>query len=253
MDATSPSNLISSGWRTGITGFFVGAYSVFWGLLRILRDGGLRKLAILPLILTSFLYAGMVGLLVVFGDDLFDWLWQRPEGWLVIVWWIALVASIVATIGLMVLLFAAIAEAIGGPFYDKMAIRVLTAHSIESREPGLIEGTVPDVLRSLLFLIPAAICWMIGLIPLVGLPFVALGASIASIGFASAAINPALMVTGHDLGDRMRYVFRFFLGMLGMGAVVSLSMLVPFLGLLSIPASIVGASELYANTKEPAR
>jgi hypothetical protein len=41
MDTTSPSNLIAGGWRTGITGIFVGAYSVFWGLLRIRRDGGI--------------------------------------------------------------------------------------------------------------------------------------------------------------------------------------------------------------------
>jgi CysZ protein len=250
MDATSPSNLISGGWRTGIGGIFVGAYSVFWGLSRIMRDGALRRLAILPLLLTAFLYAGMLAVLVVFGDDLFGKIWERPEeGWLLIVWWAALVLSIVATIAVMVLLFAAIAEAIGGPFYDKMASRILREHSISTREPGLIEGTVPDLLRSLIYLIPAIVCWLLGLIPVVGVPFVAIGTGITWIGFATSAVNPALAVTGHKLGDRMRYVFRYFFAMLGMGAVVALSMLVPFLGLASIPASIVGATELYANTK----
>jgi CysZ protein len=241
---------MSGGWRTGIRGLFVGAYSVFWGLSRIMRDSPLRKLAILPLILTTLLYAGLLGVLIVFGEDLFENIWQRPEGWLVILWWAALIAALVLLVALMVLFFVAIAEAIGGPFYDKMASRILSEHSISTREPGLIEGTVPDLFRSLLFLVPAVICSLLGLIPVVGLPFVALGTGIAWLGFASSAVNPALAVTGHQLGARMRYVFRYFLGMLGMGGVVALSMLVPFLGLLSIPASIVGAAELYANTKE---
>jgi uncharacterized protein involved in cysteine biosynthesis len=249
MDARSPSNLVNGGLKRGLGGFVVGAYSVFWGLSRILRDKSLRKLATVPLLLTILLYGVMLALMFVFADDLLEKLWQRPEGWLVIVWWIVLALSLVATIGVLVLLFAAIAEAVGGPFYDKMAVRVLSDHSISGREPGFIAGTVPDLFRSLLFLLPAGVCWLIGLIPVVGIPFVALGAVIAWIGFASAAINPALMVTGHTLGDRMRFVFRFFLSMAGIGAVVSLAMLVPFLGLAAIPASIVGATELYANTE----
>ncbi len=241
---------MNRGWRTGLGGMFAGVYAVLWGLQRILRDGGLRKLAVLPLALTLFLYAGLVAVVLVFAGDLLDVLWQRPEsGWLIAVWWVVLVGSIIATLGVLVLLFATIAEAAGGPFYDKMAMRVLEAHAIETREPGLIEGTLPDLLRSLLFLLPAVFCWLLGLVPVIGIPFVALGAVIAWIGFASAAINPALIVTGHPLGSRMRFVFRYFFSMLGIGAVVSLSMLVPFLGLVSIPASIVGATELYANTE----
>ncbi len=241
--------VISGGWRSGLGGMFIGAYAVFWGLLRILRDERLRKLALLPLLLTFVLYSGLIVSLVLFGEDLFGKIWQPPEGWMLIVWWMTFLLTMVAAIGVMVLLFASIAEAVGGPFYDKMAIRILDAHSVATKEPPWFAGTLPDLLRSLLFLLPAVVCSLIGLVPVIGIPFVALGGAIASIGFASAAINPALMVTGHTLGDRMRFVFRHPLAMLGMGAVVSLSMLVPFLGLASIPASIVGATELYANTK----
>jgi uncharacterized protein involved in cysteine biosynthesis len=221
---------------------------VFWGLSRILRDRELRRLAVIPLLLTSILYAAMLALTVGFADDLLGRFWQRPEGWLVLLWWIVLLVSIVATLGMFVLLFSVIVEAIGGPFFDKMAMRVLSDHSIPARDPGFFEGAIPNLFRSLLFLVPAAVCWLIGLIPGIGLPFVAVGALIAWIGFASAAINPALMVTGHTLGQRMRFVFRFFMAMAGLGAVVSFAMLVPFIGLAAIPASIVGATELFANT-----
>lgn len=250
MDEMSRSETLSGGLKKGLGGFFVGAYSVLWGLKRIARDRELRKLTLLPMLITVVLYVGMVAGVVVFSDELFSKLWQRPEaGWMVALWYVAFVGMIIATIGLLVLLFATIAEAVGGPFYDKMAIRVLGEHQIDTKEPGLIEGTVPDLIRSLMFLFPAVFCWVLGLIPVIGLPFVVLGAVIAWLGFASTAINPALLVTGNGLGARIRYVFRFFLSMLGIGGVVSLSMLVPLIGLIAIPASIVGATELYANSR----
>lgn len=246
----SGSKTLAGGLKPGLPGLMVGAYSVFWGLKRIVRDPDLRRLAVLPLLITIVLYAGMATSVLLFADDALSELWPYPEeAWMVVFWWVALVVSVVASVGLMVLLFATIAEAVGGPFYDKMAVKILGEHHIETKEPGFIEGTVPDLIRSLLFLIPAFVCWLLGLIPLVGIPFVVLGAIIAWLGFASTAVNPALLVTGNGLGARIRYVFRFFLSMLGIGGVVSLSMLVPLLGLVAIPASIVGASELYANSR----
>lgn len=242
--------MIDGGFRGGLSGLVAGAYSVPWGLRRILRDRQLIGLTALPLIVTLVAYTLATVGLFVFGGDLFSKLWPRPdEGWLVALWWLGLVVGLVAGIAVLALVFLGLAEAIGGPFYDKMAIRILREHAISTKEPGLIEGTVPDLFRSFAFVTAAGMCWLVGLIPIVGLPFVALGAVIAWLGFASAAVNPALMVTGNDLGARLRYVLRYFLAMVGIGLVVSLSMLVPLLGLLSIPASIVGASELYANTR----
>lgn len=246
----SGSTTLAGGLRRGLPGLIVGAYSVLWGLKRIARDPELRRLTIFPLLITLVLYTAMAAGVFFFADDVLSKLWPRPEeGWMIGLWWVALVASIIASIGLMVLFFATIAEAVGGPFYDKMAVKILGEHHIETREPGLIEGTVPDLIRSVMFLVPAFFCWLLGLIPVVGIPFVIVGAIIAWLGFASTAVNPALLVTGNRLGERVRYVFRFFLSMLGIGGVVSLSMLIPLVGLLAIPASIVGASELYANSR----
>ena len=163
-------------------------------------------------------------------------------------WLIALFGFAVGLLALMILLFTTVAEAVGGPFYDKMAIHVLDRHAVSSREPGLIEGTVPDILRSLLFVIPAGVCWLLGFIPVVGIAFWVLGGAIVWLGFASASVNPSLMVTGHKLGGRVSFVFRFPFTMLGMGGVIALSMLVPLIGLIAIPSSIVGASELVARS-----
>jgi|GEM_PF-2094752 len=251
---SEPSIFVRRGLKPGIAGFFTGVGSVVWGLSRILGNARLRKLAVVPLLLTAALYFVLMALTVWKGPDVMQWVWgtlnlSREIWWQAALFWVLAVIGVVGLLVLLVLLFTTIAEAVGGPFYDKMAMQVLDEHGIGTREPGLIEGTVPDLIRSLLFLIPAALCWVLGLIPVVGVAFWVLGGVVVWLGFASAAINPALIVTGSGLGARVGFVFRFFFTFLGIGGVVAVSMLVPIVGLITIPGSIVGASELFARTR----
>ena len=216
-----------------------------------MRDRQLRKLAAVPLLLTVLLYVVLLVLAVFLADDAVGLLWVKPTaGWFMLgLWYIAAVAVFVCLLVVLALLFTTIAEAIGGPFYDKMATRILAEHGISFREPGFFEGTVPDIVRSLLFVIPGVICSLFGLIPFVGWPFAAVGVVVAALGFASAAINPALLVTGHGMWSRVGYVFRSFSAMVGMGAMIAAALLLlPLVGLIAIPASIVGATEIYAKS-----
>lgn len=223
------------------------------GSLRVLADGELRSLALAPILLTSIAYVLGLGTLFIFGDDLWSRVWSRPDsGWLVPLWYGALIVAFLAVLVVAGLLFASIAEALGGPFYDKLAIKLLSRHQIPTKEPGLIAGIVPDLFRSFLFLVPTVLCAILGLIPGIGLAFGALGFLISALGLASAAINPALAVTEHGLGQRLAFVWRHPVTMVGMGAVVLLSLTVPFLALLTLPGSIVGATELYAEASREA-
>lgn len=249
--------LVRRGMQTGLGGLFTGAGSVFWGLSRILSDARLRRLALVPLLLTGVLYLVLVALILWQGPAVAEWIWNafdlgRDTWWQTILYWLVVVTGMLGLVVLLVLLFTTLAEVVGGPFYDKMAIRVLETHGIRAREPGLIEGTVPDVIRSLLFVIPSALCWGLGFIPVIGIVFWVIGGAFVWLGFASAAVNPALLVTGSGLGERLGYVFRYAFTMLGIGGVVAASMLVPLVGLLAIPSSIVGASELFARTPDRA-
>lgn len=240
--------LLAKGPRKGPVGFFVGAYAVVWGLSRMVSDKKLRSLATVPLILTAVLYLLAVVTLILLGDNLMALVWAQPEAtWLLVFWWTATVLLITGSLLVLVLLFSTIAEAVGGVFYDKMAIRVLRGHDLATREPGLIEGTVPDIFRSLIFVFATIFLGALGLIPVLGVPFVALGTAAAWLGFASGAVNPALMVTEYKLGARLGWLRNHFFTALGLGAVVAAAMLMPFLGLLAIPAGIVGAAELHAH------
>ncbi len=246
--------LIRRGIKPGIAGFFTGAGSVLWGLSRILGDARLRVLAVVPLLLTGVLYLVLAAVAFWQGPSVLDWVrgslgLSEDVWWQATLLWIAVIFAVLGLLVLMALLFTTVAEAVGGPFYDKMAMHILRGHSIDTREPGLIEGTVPDLIRSILFVIPAVICWFLGLIPVIGIAFWVLGAVVVSLGFASAAINPALIVTGRGLGARVGFVFEYFFTMLGIGGVVAVSMLVPLVGLAAIPCAIVGATELFARAR----
>lgn len=240
--------LLSKGPRKGPDGLLVGAYSVVWGLSKLLSDRKLRSLAAVPLALTAVIYLLALVLLVTLGDDLMGLVWAQPENPLLLVlWWTASVFFIGGTLLVLVLLFTTLAEAIGGAFYDQMAVRILKGHGIPTREPGLIEGTVPDIFRSLLFVFPTIAFGLLGLIPVVGLLFVVLGTGVAWLGFASGAVNPALMVTENKLRDRLAWLRTYLFTALGIGGVIAASMLMPFLGLLALPSSIIGAAELHAR------
>ncbi len=234
----------------GIRGFVVGATSVLLGARRIAADRALRRLLLIPLVLTSLAYLGLVAGGVYLVPRVLAGLWEKPEGVLLGLLWIGVaVLVVVALLAALALVFTTVVETLGGPFYDKMVAHVLSAHAIHVEEPGFFDSTVPDLVRAVVLLVPTALFGFLGIF---FAPFAFVATFVASIGFASAAINPSLLVTGHDLGARMRYVFRSFGAMLGLGGMMTLSMMVPFLAVVSIPSAMVGVAELYAKSQRSA-
>ena len=225
-----------------------GVGAVFGGLRIIAGDPELRKLTAVPVALTAILYLGLVAGVLLLGDDVLGWLWPRPdEAWLIPLWYLTWVAGMLVLFLIAFLLFNTVVEAVGGPFYERMATRILSRYDVTTEQPTFVDGTILDIVRSLLFVLPAAFFAVLGLVPALGLPFAVLGGTIAWLGFGSGAVNPGLLVTGHRFGARLAYARRHFWTLLGLGAVVALSFPVPMLPLLSIPCSIAGAADLYGR------
>lgn len=239
--------------RTGAMGFLAGATSVLWGGGRILRDPQLRSLARYPVILTLVAYGLSVFAAVFWGRELLGLvLPEMPDVlWQVIVWYIAAVFLGFAFAGIGILGFSFVVEFIGGPFYDRMAARVLRAHGLTTKEPGFWDGTILDLLRPLLFLVPAL---GFGALSLTGLGalFGILAGLAGCLGLGSQSVNSALAVTGFSFSGRVRFVFQHVPMMLGVGGVLMLALTIPLLGLLAVPAAVVGASELYARAGKAA-
>lgn len=242
-----PGSIIDRGFKTGIGGFLAGAASVFWGLRRMMQDSELRGLAVIPFGLTLLVYAGLLTAVFFVTPWLFEGL--KPEGgyqlWL---WWSAVVIAVIAMLALAAILFTAVVELVGGPFYDKMAVRLLDEQGIGWSDPGFVKGAVPDLLRSLVLAVPAFVCWALGFIPAIGLFFWAIGMLIAWFGLGASAINPALQMTGHQPGQRNRWFLRYLSTTLGVGAVIAASLFIPLLGIISIPAAVIGSTQLYLKT-----
>lgn len=237
----------------GIGGFISGVASVPRGIGRVLSDAPLRKLALIPLLITAVLYVAAIVALVWWGADLLDWAWPKPsEGWLKWLWYVVLPLGVLLIVVVFALLFSTVAEAVGGPFYDKMAIRVLEGEGIPAKDPGLLGGTIPDILRSLLFVAAAVGFGVLSFIPVVGIPCAVVGTAIAWVGLAAAAVNPALLVTGYGIGGRLRFFLRSLGALAGMGLAIGVVLMVPLAGLIAIPGSVVGASALYARSRRAA-
>lgn len=231
----------------GVRGFFGGAQAVFVGLGRLIRQKDLRKLAVTPLLITVVTYLVVVVCAAFFTDDLLDAVWQKPTDWLVYIWYAVVPIIFIAVLAALVLLFVSIAGVISGPFYEAMVTRILKEHSISVKDAGLVKGAVYEISRSMVFLVPTLVCAVIGLIPVVGIPFVIVGTTIGWLGLASMAVNPALVATGNGMGDQISFVFKSVMPMIGVGMILGLSLLVPVLGLLSIPSAVIGVTELYAK------
>ena len=238
----------ATGRRT--LGFFAGVRAVFRGGWLVFSDAELRKLTAIPIALTGLVYVALITIGVLFSDEALGLLWSQPETtWLIPVWYLAWLAGMASFFLVAALLLTTVAEAVGGPFYERMATRILGHYGVQLTASGFVDGTILDILRSLLFVLPAAFFAVLGLLPGIGLPFTLLGGMFAWLGFGSGAINPALLVTGHKFGARLSYVRQHFFTILGLGSVVALSMTVPFLPLISIPCGIAGATELYGRAE----
>lgn len=241
--ATSPRGIapFPRGWR----GFLRGALAVIRGAGRLLSDPELRKLALLPVFVTGVLYVVFVTLAAVYHDDVLAMIWGRPENWLAYLWYVASVVVFVGLIVLLALVFLPIASVISGPFYEKIALSVLARRSINGREGGIIEGIGSALARLAVFAVPALFFAALSIIPYAGLPFIPLATTFGWLGLAAETSEPTLVAANHPLSARLKLVFASFFPMMGAGMMVGLSLLVPLLPLLSLPAAIVGFAELY--------
>lgn len=232
----------------GVRGFFRGALSVPRGLLIISRAPDLRRLALLPILITAVLWLVTVTATAANAQRLLGLVWARPDGGAALVFWYALlpVLFVLAVVGLA-LLAVTCAGLVAGPFYDRMAASVLRKRGLRVHDSSFVDGALWELARAMVFVIPAVTCAAIGLIPGVGVPFVGLAAGLSWLGLGSTALSPTLLAAGLPFGARLRALVAAAPILAGAGAVIALSLLVPLLGLLSLPCAVVGAAELWAD------
>jgi CysZ protein len=243
----------------------------FQGIGFLGRHRPLWKWAILPAAINLVVFAAAFAIFLIFYDDLYNlatsflsvdppqswyaWLWVAPLR--LLTWAIGLLLILTA---LVVLFFAflILGTAIAAPFLDVLSQRVeelVTSQASEDKTTLLgairgIGGSIVVELRKFgFFLAVQAVLFALGLIPLLT-PIMVLVASLFTMLFlpleyASFAMDRRQM----PFAARRILIWRQRWLMLGFGAAGFLTLLIPLLNFVCLPALVVGGTLLFLHVE----
>lgn len=234
-----------------VPGFFAGIRSFVTGL-GMLAEPGMRRYAILPLVLSVLAFAGLIVLAVFFFGDVAGWVRGQLPGylaWTVWLLWIALVAVFVFG---FYFTFTMVVGLVGLPIF------MLLANAVERR----MTGHIPESHRGLLYLTWIGFWrqfprfWYLGLWLVAALAATLILAFIPVVNilitilwFVFGAWAFAVMMSDFPLGARdlpwkeqLVLIKRHRGRILGFGAAASGMALIPVLNLLLLAAATAGVT-----------
>ena len=221
------------------------------GIGMFLGTPGVRLLGIVPVLLAALLVLSLLGLLVVYLDELAGTLtpfadrWDESSRTLVRVG-TGLVLLLGST-AVLVVSFTVIAQIIGQPFYERISDRI--EHRLGEPPAGADAPwwrTFPRAsLESALLLVMTLACtaplFVLGLFPVFGQTVVpVLQALVAGFFLAVELLAIPLERRGLHLAGRLRFVWRHRAQTLGFGITAFLLFLVPLMAVLAMPGAVVG-------------
>lgn len=229
----------------GAGGFLRGVADVLAGFAVLFREPAQRRRAAVPILLTLLAYGGALAGVLFGAEPLLQMMWSEPAagwslervGWVLVRWGLAL--------GLFVglcFLFTAVLEIIAGPFFDAMAKLELERRDVPRGDPGIWDGTVLEAVRAILMALPLILFAAAALIPALTVPAGLIGTGWAWFGLGAGAMNPSLVQTGRPMRARLAFARAHFGWVLGLGALIGLSLLVPVIGWIALPAGVIGAA-----------
>ena len=243
----------------------------FHGLAFLGQHRLLWKWAILPITINIVVFAVAFALFLVVYPDLYDlatgflpldpptawyaWLWVAPLR--LVAWIIGLLLLLTALVVLYVA-FLLLGTAIAAPFLDVLAQRVetiATGHSIA--DPTTFLGNVRAVGTSMLeelrklafFLTVQIILLFLGFIPLLT-PLTVLAAALFTMFFLPLEYAGFAMDHRHlSFPQRRALIWRHRWLMLGFGAAGFLTLLIPIVNFVCLPALVVGGTLLLLHVE----
>jgi CysZ protein len=241
-----------------------GGADVLRGIGLFLGTPGVRLLGIVPVLLAGLLVLAVLGVLVVYLDELTNTLtpfadrWDESSRTLIRVG--TGLALLLGSTAVMVVSFTVIAQIIGQPFYERISDRI--EHQLGVPPAGADAPwwrTFPRAsLESALLLAMTLACtaplFVLGLFPVLGQTVVpVLQALVAGFFLAVELLAIPLERRGLHLAGRLRFVWRHRAQTLGFGITAFLLFLVPLMNVLALPGAVVGATLLVRRLSgEPA-
>jgi CysZ protein len=244
----SPSPLIPSpstplGFRRGFQ-----AVPAAFAILR-------RRPGVLRWLIPPFLITMVLDVLVFWFA--FGWMKDRISGWLphwAQVGWMVTGLQTVAAIGLLLVLgwtFAWLFLLLSSPFQDYISAAVEKDRGKFVPDPagfrGFLRSISLSVLQSGILLVLTVPVLILGFIPVAG-PILVFLWSAFVMGFSFFTIPAGR--TARRLSDRIALARNHPKGMLGLGAVVAVAALVPFLNVLFLPVFVIAGTLLYLEAHD---
>ena len=236
-------------------GPLAGGADVLRGIGLFLGTPGVRLLGIVPVLLAALVVLALLGVLVVYLDELADALtpfadrWDESSRTLIRVG--TGLAVLLGSTAVLVVSFTVIAQIIGQPFYERISDRI--EHQLGAVPAGADAPwwrTFPRAsLESALLLAMTLACsaplFVLGLFPVFGQTVVpVLQALVAGFFLAVELLAIPLERRGLRLSGRLRFVWRHRAQTLGFGLTAFFLFLVPLMNVLALPGAVVGATLL---------
>lgn len=244
--------------RRGLAAFFSGLAAPFRGARLVYYERpGLVRFWIVPLLVTLVALVASIATALSFHDELTTWVWSEPVG---DAWGDAILRFLHGAFELLVtlvLLLLAIALTllvsgiVAAPFNARLAEVVDQEVTGRVPPPFSLGRALGDVGRAMLIettFFVVNVLFLVGSLVLPALSPVlgVLGIVVGAYYFAISYVEAPQASRGRTLGDRMRFVARHPLAMLGFGTGVGLFVFVPLVNLLFMPAAVAGGVLFHA-------
>jgi CysZ protein len=236
-------------------GPLAGGADVLRGIGLFLGTPGVRLLGIVPVLLAALLVLALLGVLVVYLDELADSLtpfadrWDESSRTLIRVG--TGLALLLGSTAVLVVSFTVIAQILGQPFYERISDRI--EHQLGAPPPGadapwwrtFPRASLESALLLALTLACTAPLLVLGLFPVFGQTVVpVLQALVAGFFLAVELLAIPLERRGVHLAGRLGFVWRHRAQTLGFGLTAFFLFLVPLMNVLAMPGAVVGATLL---------
>jgi len=222
--------------------------------LGLLNKSGVRRWVIIPLLINTLLFISLFSWGASYVSDWIDALMSNLPEWLKWISWIIWLLVVLISVLIGSFLFSVIANIIASPFYTYLS-QAVEKHLVEAdgqtyqapqSDMGFLESAKHSIMNELrkagyfvLLAVPALLLFAIPVVqaiaPLVWFLFGAWMFAVEYVGYPCDNHEWKFQTTRASLRDQ-RWSSLVF------GATISLAMMIPFVNLLVMPASVAGAT-----------
>lgn len=225
------------------------------------RHPSLLKLCLLPLLINLVVFGGVaVGLYFYYGD-IVNWIWARPDSWIVrIVWYLLYVFIFLLVVLLAYVAFFVVQAILSAPFNDLLSER--TEQLAYGKEPpafslgfmlkGLGKTLVHELAKLGIFLAIIVPLFLLNfVIPVVGpVVFLFVGFYVSAIFFAYDFMDFCMARRDWTFGQKWKVLKQNRALTVGFGSALAGALLIPVFGLLCIPMAAVGGTLLFCDMEQ---